>query len=98
LKGGKKMSNCSKISELLSAYLDGEISAKDKEIVETHLTECASCKQKLEIMQKTQNILKNTPPMPVPETLLKDFEEYRKKSEQTEKIRNRKNSESLKAH
>lgn len=79
------MSNCSKISELLSAYLDGEISAKDKEIVETHLAECASCKQKLEIMQKTQNILKNAPPMPVPETLLKDFEEYRKKSEQTEK-------------
>lgn len=79
------MSNCNKISELLSAYIDGEVTIKEKELVENHLLSCTSCKQKLDIMQKTSNILKETPQIPVPETLLKDFEEYRKKAEQTEK-------------
>ncbi len=79
------MNNCSKISELLSAYIDGEVSAKEKELVENHLLSCTSCKQKFDIMQKTKDILKDSPKMPVPETLLKDFEEYRKKAEQSEK-------------
>lgn len=79
------MSNCNKISELLSAYIDNEVTAKEKELVEQHIKECTSCKQKLDLMLKTQNILKATPQVPVPETLLKDFEEYKKKSEQTEK-------------
>ena len=85
MKGGQKMSNCNKISQLFSAYIDGEVTAKEKEMVEVHLKECASCKQKLDLMLKTKDILKTTPQIPVPETLLKDFAEYRKKSEQNEK-------------
>ena len=79
------MSNCSKISGLLSAYMDGEVSEKEKQLVEAHLLECTFCKQKLDMMQKTKDILKDSPQMPVPETLFKDFGEYRKKTEQTEK-------------
>ena len=79
------MSSCNKTSQLLSAYVDGKISASEKEMVEKHIENCTSCKQKLEVMIKTKDILKATPQIPVPETLLKDFDEYRKKSEQTEK-------------
>lgn len=78
------MSDCNKISELLSAYIDGEVTEKEKSLVENHISECTSCKQKLDMMQKTKDILKATPPIPVPETLLKDFEEYREKSEKEE--------------
>ena len=31
------MSNCNKISELLSAYMDGELTTTEKELVEKHL-------------------------------------------------------------
>lgn len=79
------MTNCNKISELLSAYMDDELTNKEKELVENHLQSCATCKQKLDLMLKTRDILKSSPQIPVPETLLKDFEEYRKKTEQSEK-------------
>lgn len=79
------MNNCDKISELINAYADGEATEKEKELVEAHIKECVSCKQKLDFILKTKDILKATPKMPVPETLLKDFEEYRKKEEESAK-------------
>lgn len=79
------MNNCDKISELINAYADGEATEKEKELVEVHIKECVSCKQKLDFILKTKDILKATPKMPVPETLLKDFEEYRKKEEESAK-------------
>ena len=51
------MSSCNKTSQLLSAYVDGEISASEKEMVEKHIENCTSCKQKLEVMIKTKDIL-----------------------------------------
>lgn len=79
------MSNCSKYSELISAYADGEVTSEEKALAEKHIAECESCKQKLDFILKTKEVFNNTPPMPVPETLLADFTEFKKKSEEQEK-------------
>lgn len=39
---------CSAISKLLSSYLDGELRAKDREHIDTHLQRCHHCSKKLQ--------------------------------------------------
>ena len=79
------MSNCNKYSELISAYADGEATNEEKALVQKHIAECEDCKKKLDFILKTKEILKDTQPVPVPETLLADFAEFKKKSEEREK-------------
>jgi len=37
---------CRKVNILLSAFLDGEISQKDKSLIESHVLKCSSCRKK----------------------------------------------------
>lgn len=47
--------------ELLSAYIDGELSPQEKALVEGHLRECADCRQELETLRRTVAILRDAP-------------------------------------
>lgn len=40
------MNNCHTIDVLLSGYLDGELTQQDRQSVEIHLEECATCRSK----------------------------------------------------
>jgi predicted anti-sigma-YlaC factor YlaD len=59
--------NCKDLKELLSAYVDGELSRTQREFVEEHLAVCADCKATLESYRAVnQRItsLRETPTMP----------------------------------
>ena len=58
---------CSKIKRKLSAYSDGELDTTQKEIVEVHLQGCESCRQVLENLVTSWDLLDTLPtPEPVP--------------------------------
>lgn len=46
------MSTCEKINELLSGYLDNELTQSDYQRVDVHLRSCESCRQSLDDMTK----------------------------------------------
>ena len=54
------MSNCEKIDELLSGYLDDELTQGDFQRVEVHLRSCEKCRQTLDAMTKLQKAVANS--------------------------------------
>jgi len=45
--------------QILSIYLDGELPSPWKEKLQVHLTQCEKCKEKLDNLNRIQNLLKN---------------------------------------
>lgn len=56
--------------ELLSAYIDGEVTRQEASLVEHHLQECGSCSEELASLQWTVNLLREVPPVPVPRSFV----------------------------
>lgn len=56
--------DCQQISELLSAFLDMELSLEEVEMVENHLTGCEKCKQDLAAIEMVVDKLKSLPEIP----------------------------------
>jgi anti-sigma factor RsiW len=46
--------SCKEICELLTAYLDGEVTPEEKAYVEAHLPGCPQCHAELEALSVTQ--------------------------------------------
>jgi len=55
-----------RVAEMLSAYLDGELSPKEQARVEKHLAQCADCVQNLYTLRQTVALLGQLPPVAVP--------------------------------
>ncbi len=53
-------------TELLSAYIDGEVTRDEAARVEQHLPTCRRCAGELESLRWTVNLLREVPPIPVP--------------------------------
>ncbi|MDD3375473.1 MAG: von Willebrand factor type A domain-containing protein [Candidatus Omnitrophica bacterium] len=47
-----------KIRKLLSAFLDGQLTEKEKLVVDAHLKECASCQKEIQELKKLSSLLK----------------------------------------
>ncbi len=56
--------------ELLSAYIDGELSPQEKTLVEGHLRECAECRRELETLRRTVAILRAAPRPALPRSFV----------------------------
>lgn len=41
---------CSQVKKKLTAYLDGEVSEKEQEIISEHVKSCIACRQELEVL------------------------------------------------
>jgi hypothetical protein len=54
------------VEESLSAYIDGELTGRERARVEQHLKECQACAENLRTLQQTVALLKELPPMPAP--------------------------------
>ena len=52
--------------ELLSAYIDGEVTPAERQQVERHLAICTACVEELESLRWTVRLLHEVPPVPVP--------------------------------
>jgi anti-sigma factor RsiW len=48
---------CDKVRDQLVAYLDGELSAEEREIVDTHLANCPACRDELTVFESTDDLL-----------------------------------------
>ncbi len=59
--------NCQQCSEHLSAYLDGLLSASERQALESHCAGCARCAAELADLQKILIALPQLPQPPVPE-------------------------------
>jgi len=55
-----------RVEEMLSAYLDGELSPKEQARAERHLAQCADCAQNLHTLRQTTALLGQLPPVAVP--------------------------------
>ena len=51
---------------LLSAYLDGEVTASERRMVAEHLSECGACTSELEELKMTVDLMRDLPDLPVP--------------------------------
>lgn len=54
--------------DLLSAYLDGEVTPAERARVEAHLSTCGGCRQELESLRWTVGLLRRMPPVDLPRT------------------------------
>ncbi len=52
---------CERIEELLSAYLEGELSAGERGEIETHLADCPACAELLEVMRESLGAMAGFP-------------------------------------
>ena len=52
--------------DLLSAYLDGELSASEARQVEAHLVGCGACNAELDDLRAARRLLRELPPVPAP--------------------------------
>lgn len=60
---------CSDYNELLSAYLDGELSAAERTDLLQHLATCAECRETLNAYRAIGTSLRGLPPLIVPDAL-----------------------------
>lgn len=49
---------CKDISELLTAYLDNEVTPEEREQIQAHLSACPHCREELEVLAATQSQLR----------------------------------------
>jgi len=52
--------------ELLSAYIDGQVTAAERARVEAHLADCPACAGELRALRVTVSLLQEMPPAPLP--------------------------------
>lgn len=62
----RKKTDCQRVREMLSEYIDGRFSAKRKLYVEGHLEGCQGCSQELESLRATVGLLRGLSPAPLP--------------------------------
>ncbi|MEN3001665.1 MAG: zf-HC2 domain-containing protein [Armatimonadota bacterium] len=62
--------NCRRLNRLLWSYVDGTLSAAERQACEAHLTRCARCRQRLQAAQLTRTSLQTLPRYGAPNRLL----------------------------
>jgi anti-sigma factor RsiW len=65
--------NCERVRNLLSAYLDRELSTEEFRLVRAHLVACADCSAELEAERTLKDALAGLPSAEVPEGFLDDI-------------------------
>lgn len=68
--GWFRKSDHGRLRELLSTHVDGRLSAQEKIRVERHLEECEECRQELEFLEFTVNLLRRVPTVQVPRSFV----------------------------
>jgi hypothetical protein len=54
------------VEERLSAYVDGEVSSRERRRIESHLAGCEACRAELRALRWTVDLLRQTPPVKAP--------------------------------
>ncbi len=67
----KKYNDCMEVREEFSAYLDGEMSAEEREPLEAHLAICAECLREMDVLKRVDDSYRALAPVGAPA----DFEQ-----------------------
>jgi predicted anti-sigma-YlaC factor YlaD len=51
---------CKKAKELISPYMDGELSEGEREMIESHMKDCGNCRAEFEEIQHLHNLFAGT--------------------------------------
>jgi hypothetical protein len=70
---------CERIGELLSPYLEDDLSREQKQTVETHINSCSDCAELLSLMKETKESLTSFPEVDVSENLVEKLYELPQK-------------------
>jgi predicted anti-sigma-YlaC factor YlaD len=62
--------DCEQIADLLSSYLDDDLSREETRLVEKHLESCADCRELMEYLRRAQAAMRSLPEIEVPADLL----------------------------
>lgn len=57
-------------SELISAYLDGELTVEERYQLVHHMSDCGRCARELEEMQETRSLVRSLPVLELPAGLI----------------------------
>lgn len=60
---------CTHSKSMLSAYLDGAVTGKQMQALDSHLRECPDCEREYQFLRRTQSVLARIGPPRVPEDL-----------------------------
>ena len=66
---GRSKSDCEKLRELASVYLDGDLSEEERQQIEHHLGQCEMCAGFVSTLRETIDMLRKLPPEGIPEEL-----------------------------
>jgi Putative zinc-finger len=58
--------NCSKVQEVLSAFMDGEIDSSQAAAIQAHLLRCPECRSERDYLEKVGIQMRNLQPLTVP--------------------------------
>ncbi len=58
---GKSKTNCDRIKDMLSPYQDDELEPDERQRVEMHLKSCPICREELNSLQKTMDLVRQIP-------------------------------------
>ncbi|MDJ0787117.1 MAG: zf-HC2 domain-containing protein [Myxococcota bacterium] len=58
-----------RLREQLSAYVDGQLSSRELRRLDRHLARCADCRQELDSLRRTVDLLRELPPVELPQGL-----------------------------
>ena len=59
-----------RVEEMLSAYIDGELTPEEWARVERHLAQCEACARNLRTLRQTVGLLRQLPTVPVPRSFV----------------------------
>jgi|GEM_PF-5709666 len=62
--------NCKDTAQLLSVYLDGELSAAERDLVQQHLNACPACRKELQELEQTIKLVRQIRPAELREDFL----------------------------
>ncbi len=71
--------DCERFEELLSPYLEDDLTLEEKQIVDTHIRTCASCTELLSLMKQARESLASFPEVEVSEILVEKLYELPQK-------------------
>jgi hypothetical protein len=61
LNGGEFPMNCSEVHNHLPAFLYGDLTAEERQTVQTHLADCAACRQEVDALRQVRELLGTVP-------------------------------------
>ena len=82
------MFGCSRVRRQLGAYLDGELSPKNRAVVERHLVHCQPCRIALESLHRLERTLQSAEVPPAPPSLAWQIMAKARERQNTEAERN----------